>query len=433
MFLYFFYFPHLFYSGKDNKMTMFFSETNLHNHNTNLSSLKKRRPCKKVKEAFEKLFEEGLRSEKALSRYLKSLQNELGEKYALMKGDRRIAPDYMWVYRLHSKLFSGKYGKGAHDMFYFFFKFVNNYNEKTGSLNAVFYDFDDDDKNFAVIIQTPLMRRICELVAQAAEVLFVDSSGTMDRIGCRVLLFLTNSCVGGLPIGIFMYSSETERVIRQCIILFKEKILNRKSFFGQGICGPKVIMTDDSFALRNAFSVEFSNSILLLCIFHVLQNVWRNLYNKDFGVDNMCERKRIFTSFKKAVYAPNIEEFKKGLLSSKSTSAKVNNYFLKLSIRQEEWALCYRRDKILRGQNTNNISEAAMRILKDKIMQRQKAYTPAQLLESLLDNFDDHYRNKMINIANGRVPSYLNAKRNWVSTQLVNLKILDSDLENSVS
>ena len=35
--------------------------------------------------------------------------------------------------------------------------------------------------------------------------------------------------------------------------------------------------------------------------------------------------------------------------------------------RKEEWALCYRRDTVVRANNTNNYAEAGMRILKDNL------------------------------------------------------------------
>ena len=40
--------------------------------------------------------------------------------------------------------------------------------------------------------------------------------------------------------------------------------------------------------------------------------------------------------------------------------------------RKEEWALCYRRDTVVRANNTNNYAEAGMRILKDNLHKRKE-------------------------------------------------------------
>lgn len=47
--------------------------------------------------------------------------------------------------------------------------------------------------------------------------------------------------------------------------------------------------------------------------------------------------------------------------------------------RQTEWALCYRHKLLVRGDNTNNLCESAMMILKDYILQRVKAYNIVQV------------------------------------------------------
>jgi hypothetical protein len=67
------------------------------------------------------------------------------------------------------------------------------------------------------------------------------------------------------------------------------------------------------------------------------------------------------------------------------------------------WAICYRKDLPLRGNNTNNYAEAAMIILKDQIFERVRAYNIAQLLDFLLTRMTSYYERRMTDLANGRV------------------------------
>ena len=53
-------------------------------------------------------------------------------------------------------------------------------------------------------------------------------------------------------------------------------LLPEAAFGAKGF--PQVIMTDDCESLRQALEIVFPEAILLLCIFHVLQAVWRWLF-----------------------------------------------------------------------------------------------------------------------------------------------------------
>ena len=61
-----------------------------------------------------------------------------------------------------------------------------------------------------------------------------------------------------------------------------------------------------------------------------------------------------------------------------------NMYIVQVFERRTEWAVCYRQELAIRGNNTNNFVEAAMRILKDKVVDRVRACNPIQLLDGVL-------------------------------------------------
>lgn len=131
---------------------------------------------------------------------------------------------------------------------------IQEYNTECMSDTAAMKELENG--NFAIAIVTPLMSRIsCEL-NECGEILFIDASANMDRYGCKVFMIYTNSCAGGIP----------------------------KSLAGRGTKGPKIFMSDDSAAERSALHSVFPESILLLCIFHVLQATWRYLWDSNHGV-----------------------------------------------------------------------------------------------------------------------------------------------------
>lgn len=100
--------------------------------------------------------------------------------------------------------------------------------------------------------------------------------------------------------------------------------------------------------------------------------------------------------FNKALQKPLVKQFPKFV-----------NYLHNLYERRQEWALCVRKGLITRGQNTNNISEAGMKIIKDVILDRTKAYSPVQLFFFIVIDLDAFYEIKLLDVAANRPPQYL--------------------------
>ena len=60
------------------------------------------------------------------------------------------------------------------------------------------------------------------------------------------------------------------------------------SFYGRGqLNGPSVVMTDNCDELRDALHAVWPKSTLLLCIFHLMQQVWRWLFDKNHCIAQM--------------------------------------------------------------------------------------------------------------------------------------------------
>ena len=124
-------------------------------------------------------------------------------------------------------------------------------------------------------------------VEGSAELVFVDSSGGMEEYNLRVFLIVTHSPVGALPLGIIVTSDETTDTLTRAFELFSSTLQQDNSFFGKGaMAGPTVIMTDNCVELRDALHAVWPRSHLLLCVFHIMQQVWRWLFDKKHGINN---------------------------------------------------------------------------------------------------------------------------------------------------
>ena len=59
-----------------------------------------------------------------------------------------------------------------------------------------------------------------------------------------------------------------------------------------------------------------------------------------------------------------------------------------------QWALVYRLKLPLHGMNTNNVTKAAVKLSKEQIFQRIKAFNISQTLDFILTRFDLIYEMK---------------------------------------
>jgi hypothetical protein len=81
----------------------------------------------------------------------------------------------------------------------------------------------------------------------------------------------------------------------------------------------------------------------------------------------------------------------------------VKNHLVKVFATRKSWALCFRDELPLRGNNTNNFVEAAFGVLKDKVFLRNKAYNVTQLLAFLTTCLEHYYERRLIDAANNQL------------------------------
>ncbi len=373
-----------------------------HNHKTiHTDSIKYNSPGPEVKEKFLQLFSKGNFPDKAIKMYTEQLRDELKQDFRWQKSNRALLPSREWVYQYYIE-YKRKYGFGqATKMLQDIEKRIAEYNSNADSPCLKFIKKGSD---FAVVVVTDFMRRILRFIPQTAEMMFLDSCGSVKRFGTKVLLLMTNSCAGGLPIGVAVMSSETSEMLSAIFSSFKS-LLDEDSFCGQG--SPAVCITDDCSTERNSLRVNFPDTTLLLCVFRMLQACWKFLVSANSSIRKE-DQYRCFIHVKNMMYSKNDNEYKEHFnLASQETYENFVSYVKKQDKRREEWVLLYRRSLPACGQNSNIISDAAFRILKEYILERLKATSPQQLLDFILTDVQNYYIDKVTNVANGKPAAYL--------------------------
>ena len=105
------------------------------------------------------------------------------------------------------------------------------------------------------------------------------------------------SPVGGLSLGTLITTRADEATINEALDLYKS-LLPDDAFYGRGKdLGPKLSITDDDEAERNAIQSGWPETILLLCHFHHLQALWTWLWKGEHQIEK-DDRPVLFNLFK---------------------------------------------------------------------------------------------------------------------------------------
>lgn len=94
-----------------------------------------------------------------------------------------------------------------------------------------------------------------------------------------------------------------------------------------------------------------------------------------------------------------LEESVGAILMEETTYPQFVDRFKKFYERRNEWVLLFRQNLITRGNNTNNYAEATIRILKDVVLNRTKAYNVVALVEFSIMVWDQYLTKKLLHFA----------------------------------
>ena len=74
-----------------------------------------------------------------------------------------------------------------------------------------------------------------------------------------------------------------------------QSVMPDNAFCGKGKVGPSVFMTDNCSELCDALNNVWPASRLLLCVFHLMQQVWRWLFDRKHGISAADRPGMLFT------------------------------------------------------------------------------------------------------------------------------------------
>lgn len=80
-----------------------------------------------------------------------------------------------------------------------------------------------------------------------------------------------------------------------------------------------------------------------------------------------------------------------------------SDYFEKLCRRKTEWYIAYRTCYVTRGRNTNNLVEASIRVFKDIVSKRCRAFNPVAFVEFVTNALETHQQRRIQRFASFRV------------------------------
>lgn len=97
-----------------------------------------------------------------------------------------------------------------------------------------------------------------------------------------------------------------------------------------------------------------------------------------------------------------LSEAVKNILKKKGQYPKFVNRFIKFYERKDEWILLSRQKLLTRQYNTNNFAEANVRILKDIVLCRTKAFNVVALTDFCISMWEPYLARKLLDFGNSR-------------------------------
>ena len=173
-------------------------------------------------------------------------------------------------------------------------------------------------------------------------------------------------------------------------------------------------MTDDSSTEKGALKATWPHATQLLCVFHFLQRRWTWLWEAKNKIHNN-DRRPLIQLVKTMVYTSTEEKLTKCYkeLPKHTIASKYPNFIKHMEAlwpHRKEWALCYRQGIVIRGNHTNNVSEAGIKILKELIFSRIKAFNLVQILHFVTEALELYYQRKLLSVAHNRLDHYVSLK-----------------------
>ena len=268
-----------------------------------------------------------------------------------------------------------------------------------------------DDGETVISNVDPFMNRVQKNVPQSGELVLIDATSNLDRNDTKLFHFMCPSPIGALPVAEIVTTREDMKTIIFGLELLKT-VLPAGAFYGRGReVGPQVFMSDDSDAERGALSGVWPHSVLLLCIFHVLQAVWTWLWDAKHCILH-GDRTTLLQLFRNVLYAETEDEVSERLEEVYASEIVLKYPQFQRHLKKDTlpklkaWSIARRiSDKLpTSSHNTNNLVESSFRYTKDIQFNRLKAFNLPDMLSLVLDR-SEFYTNKCVDASNNVIES----------------------------
>ncbi|CAI6375980.1 unnamed protein product [Macrosiphum euphorbiae] len=366
---------------------------NEHNHNLNTAeALRYLSANKHIRMKFEEYFTDGMTITEAI-RYHESVLT-ISDCPVEVFANAGINPTYRTIQNWHDQWrvlnLGPRTGEGV----------MKKLEEKKETYAESGVSIFSQSEPFAVLILTPIMKRAHDLPL-SKKIVFVDSTSSCDPQNHCVTFLLTPCAAGAAPLGVIITHGQSEKAYKSGFSLIKNNVKN--AFGGQGY--PSIFLTDNSDAEINALMTVWPNSTSLLCIFHVMQAVWRWLWDSKNSIKKE-HRTIMMQAFRKMLYSDTTEEAQKAFNSTLDAGSMYPKWQKYVIVHhwehKERWCLAW-RDHTTRGHHTNNYSEVFLlhkigRILKKKILEfsNDRKATARLYFESIIKKSNYVTKDKII-------------------------------------
>ncbi|KAK3909095.1 Oxidoreductase NAD-binding domain-containing protein 1 [Frankliniella fusca] len=370
--------------------------TGQHSHQTeNFKAFKLLRISEETKELFNDYFNNGYSVANAIHAHEAQLVLKYPEESEYVRCNASLNPLPRTVYYLHNLWLKSTYGLAWSNK-----SPIDKLKEKLDQYKKEDIDviIDEKDSRWCVLIVTPIMKR-AHCLPEAKEIIFTDSTASCDAENTVVSLLLTATKGGAVPLCVLLHNRQDTAGYKHAYQMLAKHYPN---CFGKLSC-PEVFMTDDSVQEKDGLAAVWPDALQYLCHFHVGQAEWRWLCEGKNQVD-INDRQPLIRLFQQIMYAVDTESYEEAK-ENFTESCSYGNYFNRVDSfleREKEWALIFRSETINRGHNTNNFSEASIRVIKDIVLGRTKAYNSCALVDYISHVWEDHMQRRLLHYAYDR-------------------------------
>jgi len=190
------------------------------------------------------------------------------------------------------------------------------------------------------------------------ELVLVDATYKLTNVHMALYVML---CIGpngeSEIVAVFLSTLEDTQSLRVALQQFKQRNSNWTQI--------KTVITDKDMAERDAIRQEFGQASLLLCIFHVLRSMSREITTTKMGITEP-QRASALRAMQSLAYATTEVEYDslRDHLHSSMPASVVRYFEANWHTCRCEWVLCWQRENVTFGERTNNRLESVNRRLK---------------------------------------------------------------------